>query len=216
MRSIGIIPAGGKSERFGGTVKDLLPLRGEALIRRTVDTLKTSCDHVVVVSNVERIQAHVRTLRSDVSYMVKGDNHPDMFDAMLMVCKAYPADRYFFSMPDTVIPRNAFKNVPQCDFAMGVFSTNTPERFGCIVDGRVINKHKYVTIPAKAWGVLVWSAQVAQSWLDNAFETYTQAINWTIARYGFETFPLAYYYDCASEDDYFNVLHEAHESGLVL
>ena len=203
---VGVIPAGGKAERFGGTMKDLLPVYGgRALIRRTYDILKRVCDDVVVVSNQERIQSHVHTLGSDVIYLKTDSSRQDIFAGIYAAINHVPADRYYFSMPDTVIPESSFDNVPDCEFALGMFETDTPQRFGVLHEGRIINKDQYLRPPCQAWGVLVWSANVADTWKVKPM-TYTQAINQAMEQFGYETFPLQYYRDISNKDDYFQLL----------
>ena len=213
--NIGIIPAGGKAERFGGTMKDLLPVAGgRALIRRTYDILKRHCDDIVVVSNPTRIQAHVHTLGSDVIYLMTDSSREDIFAGIYAAINHVPADRYYFSMPDTVISENSFDNVPDCDFALGVFETRSPQRFGVIQDGKVINKNPHLRPPCQAWGVLVWSGAVAESWKHQPM-TYTQAINQAMAQFGYQTFPLQYYRDISNEEDYFQLLDDMHNWNVL-
>lgn len=204
--NVGIIPAAGRAERFGGTMKDLLPLGGQALINRTYGILKKRCDQIAIVSNIERVEYHAKTIGPEAIFLLQKNTHADIYGAMYAAITYTLADYYFFSMPDTVIPLDAFDNAPECDFALGTFETTKPERFGCIRDGQVVNKNQFLTPPQTAWGVLVWSDAVAQRWRENPDFTYTQAINMAMTVFGFQTFPLEYYYDISNEEEYYYAL----------
>ena len=205
---IGIIPAAGRAERFGGTMKDLLPLGGQALIKRTYDILNKHCDQIVIVTNEERIEYHAHVIGPGAVYLLQENKHADIFGAIHAAVKHIDGEeRYYFSMPDTVIPEDAFDTAPHgCDFALGTFQTTRPERFGVIRDRQVVNKNRHLAPPCTAWGVLVWSKYVAGMWKLQPDQTYTQAINGAMKHFGFMTFELKYYYDVANEEDYYYAL----------
>jgi hypothetical protein len=111
-------------------------------------------------------------------------------------------------MPDTVIPWNCFYRPYFSDFSLGVFECANPQRFGVIRGNQIVDKQEGA-IPCQAWGVLVWSSNVVNFWkrhLDE-IETHTQAFNMAMNEFGFDTFPLDYYYDCGDFESYKEVLN---------
>ena len=54
MRVTGVIQAGGKSTRMGGTPKALLELGGRPIIERVASVLREVVDDVLVVTNTPR------------------------------------------------------------------------------------------------------------------------------------------------------------------
>lgn len=196
---VGIIPAAGKAQRFGGTLKELLPLPdGRSFLRAAVHRLPV--DLVVIVTNKYKIQEHAREVGDDAVYMVqRGD---DIMGA-IMTALDVRADRYYFTMPDTVTDTD---DIPDAHFCMGYFMTDKPERFGCIVNGRVINKSSDIETPALAWGTLTFDALVADLWRERNPEDYTTAINMAIREFSCTLHPLNYYHDNASIQDYLELM----------
>ena len=203
MTSIGIIPAAGKATRFGGVLKELLPVPGGGTaLGRAAESLPV--DQVVVVTNHAKILDHSRMVPGAI-FVIQEDTSQDIWGAMLAGMRI-DADEYYFVMPDTVFPIDGVFQLRH-DFMMGIFATDTPERFGCIVDGRVINKSREVRKPATAWGVLSWSSAVKYYWYTAFVETYTDAINKAMMKFGYDEYELDYYYDLASFGDYKEFLH---------
>ena len=52
-RVAGVILAGGRSSRMGGTDKALLPLAGETLLARAIARLAPQVSHIVISANGE-------------------------------------------------------------------------------------------------------------------------------------------------------------------
>ena len=118
-------------------------------------------------------------------------------------------------MPDTAVPQNAFDNVdPHNDFQMGLFETFETARYGVLQDDVVLNKKPNLPLPAKAWGLLVWSERVRRFWLEGGPTNYTEAFNLAIKRYGYSTFDLEYYHDIATFDDYRKYLQKENDEGV--
>jgi hypothetical protein len=206
MRTLGIVPAAGKAKRFGGIMKECLPDRnGIALIKRTVAQLYQFCDDVVVISNAKKISEHARVLGTECTYRIQGPTS-DIWGAISEGIKI-PADRYWFQMPDTIVQYGLLLH-DDPKFAMGVFDTDKPERFGCLQDGWVLDKSDQVESPAKAWGVLRWKREVVDLWNEEGPIDYTDAINMAIGMFDYETFELKSYNDMASVQDYLEYLRE--------
>lgn len=201
---LGIVPAAGKASRWGGSFKELLPCgQGQHLIDRTITAMRLGgADNVLVITNPEKISAHATHLahREQVYFGLQQET-TDIWGA---IQASFPlaGDYNLFAMPDTYYPANAFEGQTFSQpFYLGVFDTPTPERFGVLVDKKVVNKRA----PAgeyKAWGLLVWSQEVVDYWRGLYIANYTQAINLAIKEFGLHTFLIPYYYDMATWEDY--------------
>ena len=202
---LGIIPAAGKAIRFGGVLKELLPLpNGSSFLRECYNRLKPYCTDVLVITTDDKIQRHAAELGRDVIYIVQRYDN-DIWGA-IKTALDIPAGNYLFSMPDTYLDRYTFSNYRDSDFGMGLFDTNYPERFGCLMGGEIVNKMSGLPTPAKAWGVLAWSRAVADYWLKYPQPDYTFAINAAIINFVYTQWRIAVYYDNASITDYVEIL----------
>jgi hypothetical protein len=199
---LGILPAAGKADRWGGYPKELLPISNDhTFLSRAVDLLRSSgCDHVLVITNPAKIHLHAYHLKhwKDVLFAIQQGE--EMWGAMATAIDT-PADEYCFMMPDTYVSTPAFPVSLDGEFGLGVFQTEEPERFGVLREGRVVNKQPS-SKPARAWGVLAWSSQVAQRWRENDYPDYTAAINDAIKAFGYSIWELDFYFDIGSMKHY--------------
>jgi len=201
---LGIIPAGGKAERFGGCYKEMLPRgKDQLLLNRTVTALNFGgADRILVISSKEKIGLHANLLGAGFDYQIKRDT----LWQSIMGSFPYKADWNLFAMPDTYYPQDIFdkSDMHKTDFNLGCFTTSRPARFGVIEDGQIIDKQHLPTGNYQAWGVLCWSKLVVDYWLNNLdkIKTYTDAFNLAMKHFGFTTCKLDYYFDMASWDDY--------------
>lgn len=202
--SIGIIPAAGKATRFGGLFKELLPLPdGRSLLEHAIERV-AFCDRVVVITNSKKYQAH-HDLLGDKVILLDQQGH-ELWGAIKTAYNHYDADRYYFTMPDTYIRADVFRNEPGASFNLGYFLTNEPKRFGILHDGVVIDKANVTERPAVAWGVLSWAKHICDLWNERRVENYTQAINVAIAQNDWDKWPIGRYYDCADMPRYMELL----------
>lgn len=199
---LGILPAAGRADRWGGYPKELLPLaNNDTFLSRAVTSLEVcGCDFVIIVSNPIKIHLHAYHMRQRPNVQFAIQRGDEMWSAMVTAMDL-PADEYFFMMPDTFIPDRPFPITLTKDFLLGVFETDEPGRFGMLRDGRVINKDA-AGGPGKAWGALAWKRSVADFWRSQAFEDYTAAINGAIDAFGFGQWTIDFYHDIASMDYY--------------
>lgn len=216
MSILGIIPAAGGGERWGGFYKELLPIgEREWLIDRTIKTMKNGgADKILVISTPTKISAHANHLSSkhdDILYTVQRQSK-DIWGAWLESLP-YAEEYNFMAFPDCYIPINTFNWLAyrenKLDFYLGLFDTNRPHRFGVLYNGKVLNKRMDLPLHTtyNAWGTLIWSKKVAEEWLKNKFlQTYTDAINFAIDNFKWGTFNINYYYDMASWKDYVEFL----------
>lgn len=203
IERLGIIPAAGRAHRFGGTLKEMLPIHEDvALIDCAYNALKM-CGNILVVTSLPKLPIHAARLPGATFRLQQCAM--DLWGAMV---ESLPISgrRNLLAMPDTYFNQDAFDRELPADLTLGVFNTNLPERFGmlrgeCIVD-------KQPGCAGKAWGVLAWSDKVAEYWWDHLKEidTCTQALNMAIRKFGFATFDLLYFYDCANMAAYQEML----------
>jgi len=204
MIKVGIIPAAGSATRFGGIIKELLPLAdGRSLLEHAIERL-SFCDRVVVVTSPGKMHQHRTNIRQRVN-IIPQHGH-EMWGAMQTGMNAYDADQYYLTMPDTWMYDSAFHGVPEIDFGYGYFITETPERFGVLVGDRFVDKPKDADVPAVAWGVLTWSKAVRDLWNEKRITNYTDAINQAIRDYSHRHWHIGPYFDCADMNRYMELL----------
>lgn len=212
MTTLGVIPAAGKGSRWGGFYKELLPCgEGNWLIDNTINTMiYGGADKILVITTPEKVSTHATHLdgkfQKELFFALQfGKN--DIYSA-IETSLPHAGDINYFAMPDTYIDYNTFAvNLNWADLYLGTFLTDTPERFGVIHEGRVVNKeHLTDKSTYEAWGVLIWTKNVADFWLHINPKDYTDAINKAMEIFTWDRFPLAYYYDMASWKDYRRLL----------
>ena len=205
---IGIIPAAGYAKRFGGIRKELLPgLNNKSFLWHCWERLSANVDDVYLVTSTENYMPQRRVMGGWVNYVLQMEGN-DMWGAIWEVIRNVEADHYYFSMPDTMTPRYAFKDMPKAELALGVFETDDPLRFGTIRDDRIVNKSPGSRTHYDAWGVFTFSKLVRDLWVNNNPMDYTKALNDAIKFYGYKTWDLPFYYDFASTKDYFKYIRE--------
>ena len=199
---LGILPAAGKSERWGGYPKELLPVSAsQTFMSRAVDSLHAcGCDFVLIVTNPAKIHLHAYHLKSKERVLFALQQGTEMWSAMTTAIKT-PADEYFFLMPDTYVPPKPFPSELEADFALGVFLTEEPQRFGVLRGGKVVNKEP-ASDPGLAWGALAWKRCIAEFWQTRHYSDYTAAINDAIQVFDFHSWELDFYFDIGSMDYY--------------
>ena len=202
MTSIGIIPAAGKAQRFGGILKELLPIGYISLMENAITNIEYTCDNIVVVTTPDKIREHALELSNfeNIFYVLQYDRR-DAWGAIL-ACLQFEADRYCYCYPDVYMPEGVYFG--HSNFTISLFDTDKPERFGCLVDGEIRDKDGTLPAPQKAYGALSWSRDVRNFWLhfDAQIETHTQAFNMAINQFGYETNTIDEYHDIASWEDY--------------
>jgi dTDP-glucose pyrophosphorylase len=196
MKTLGVIPAGGKASRWGGYLKELLPLyEGHWLIDHTVAAMeRAEVDAILIVTSEAKLAplaSHLarRLWYAPILYAIE-DHGLDI------------ADEYLFAMPDTFYPPAAFQVRPESDFSLAIHQTASPERFGILQGNQVINKREHPPGVYDAWGLIAWSGRVAELWRAADIGNYTEAINAAIEGFGLNTWRIDYYHDMATFDDY--------------
>jgi hypothetical protein len=201
---LGIIPAGGKAERFGSYPKEMLPCgKNQTLLDRTVMALNHgSADRILILTSPEKIAIHAGQLGPGYDYRISRDTvwHS------IMESFAYQADWNLYAMPDTYYPQDVFdqSEMHRMDFNVGLFETTRADRFGVLIDGQIHDKEKLPPKTYLAWGVLCWTKNVVDFWLRNLeqIKTHTDAFNLAMKEFGYQACKVKYYFDMASWDDY--------------
>ena len=201
---IGIIPAAGSATRYGGVLKELLPVDSDmVMMDYAVKAMKRGgCEQIVCVTSTRKI-AQIADRFPHLLYTIQiaGQDIWGAIRAGLMV----EADEYCFAMPDTVVPEDVFDRDVISPFMLGCFNTNLPERFGMVRDGYIVNKRPGEA--GKAWGTLMWSKYTRDWWLDYGdVSSYTNAINLAMSTLGYNIYDLGFYHDIASFEDYRSLL----------
>lgn len=213
MRHI-IIPAGGKAVRFGGTLKELLPLNAtDTPLLRAIHnaSLGLRANIITIITDIPKVTEHMRyiSMRSahlkNIRYMLKtGDElWESVYDA-LEVCDGG------LVLADTVtmVPNIGEMTAP---IMFGVFDTTQPERFSLIQDHTILTKPKDMPEGTyKAWGVVLWNKDVANYWIYHMDEvdSYDEAFRRAMDTFGYDTFTLPYYYDLGSFNAYTEYIKE--------
>jgi len=203
MKKLGVVPAAGLGSRWGGYPKFLLPCGDkEWLLDRTIRMFPAE-NSVVIYGDVTMVEvvSHLErcNLLSKVMLTKNKRMHLDFWGSILAALE-FEADYYYFAMPDTYPDPAVFAEMEGGGICLGMHYTTTPERYGVMRNGVIVNKD--AGEPGWAWGVLGWSREVRDLWMQAHLETYTQAINLAIQEVGHKTLPMVYYYDMASFEDY--------------
>jgi hypothetical protein len=228
MRTI-IVPAAGKATRFGGTLKELLPLNAtDTSLKRAIDNavIGMDADEVILVTSKEKLWEHTNYVSTHIGFHLPIQYVPQVYDRDLLgaiLTGISPHNDGGLVMADTVtfVPdlEGATSNL-----SFGTFWTQEPERFSVIHDGTIITKQKPVSylgdgqkledmVGYKAWGVVMWSKEVAEYWIakSDRYEHYDDMFRDGMKEFGYTTFELPYYYDLGSFDKYFEYLKETHK-----
>lgn len=111
---LGIIPAGGNAERFGGCYKDMLPINNsQLLIDRCIEAERIGgADCFLVITSKDKHAMHHHHLGDGYYFCLKAVS----LWKSIVVSFAYDADWYFFGMPDTYYPTDTFLHLQEKDF----------------------------------------------------------------------------------------------------
>jgi len=199
MNRLAILPAAGNAARFGGLYKELLPVsNGENALQAAYRRVCVQCDNVVIITTPEKITLHAHACPR-ASFVIKPDDN--LFGALLMTMQQYPADEYYFTMPDTVWEGTWPKEIyNQLD--LGMFQTYEPSRFGVLHGNQISDKAQWphTNTSHLAWGALAWTREVKEYWLTERrnLPDLTTALNAAMKRFGYSCFQISDYHDFAN------------------
>lgn len=204
-----IIPAAGKSIRFGGVLKELLPISAiKTPLEQAVDNALTGlhADSVVIITNAEKIGAHTAhvsksALYSSVDYRIQVGH--ELWSAIKTGLEATDGA---LVLPDTVTCINS-AHIPDAPIVFGVFKTTEASRFSVIANDTIYTKQRLDGVQ-RAWGIVLWNSEVAQYWLEHNYVHYDDAFRAAMNEYGYKTFDLPYYYDFGTFSAYAQYLKE--------
>ncbi len=217
MRTV-IIPSAGKATRFGGLAKELLPLNAtDTPLKRAIDNavIGMDADEIILVTSKERIWEHTNYIGSHIGFHLPIQFVPQVYDRDLLGALLTGMSMHNdggLVLPDTVTMVDT--HGIEGSLVFGTFWTQEPERFSVIYDGTIITKQRIEgnevdnVAGFKAWGVVMWSKEVAQYWINKSdeYEHYDDMFRDGMQHFGYRTFNLPYYYDLGSFDKYVEYL----------
>lgn len=185
-----ILPAGGRAERFGGVMKELLPIgEGQTLLSAAIARARAlGATSVAVVTSAEKAAIHERVLAGQGVDLIVASNC-GLWGALRAALRPEPG---MLILPDTVWATTA--TIPRAPLAFGVFETDEAWRYSVFQDGRIITKPAGAS-RGLAWGCVAWSIDTAAWWLRNGADDYDAAFNDAIPYFGCATFPITGYHD---------------------
>jgi hypothetical protein len=209
MKSIGILPAGGNATRFRGIAKELLPVSpAECALSRAVRAMQNGgASEIYIASRHDRLPEHWRAIENTGGCHLTAKPFRRWWEFVRYIGRTVEADRYYFAMPDTVFPLDAFAREVTAEVTAGAFYTDKPGRFGILSGNVILDKHP--TLAGHAWGVWIWTRAAMESIVRYAAANHDTGLNRLLAEFGLQTFGLDYYYDFATFEDYTEFLCQA-------
>lgn len=205
---IGIIPAGGKAERFKGLHKELLPVSvGDCALTRCVRAMQDGgANEIYIASRHDKTTEHWNAVQNFQGVHLTARDFVGLWECIAVLGETCKADLYYFAMADTVFPPDAFMRDARHDVTCGAFYTKKAGRFGIIAGNCIVDKSP--SLVGDAWGVWIWSADAMAYLAAACRETrnHTAALNKLLERFGVEKFFMPYYYDFATFADYVEFL----------
>jgi len=210
-KMLGIVPAGGNSTRFGGVMKEILPIKNNssALSRCINSMIVGGADRVIVSSTEYKKEQHFNALRHNIVddvYKIIPGKYFGLWDCIADIATNNKADSYLFAMPDTVFPIDLFHKMSICDYpvVMGEFTTNKPERFGVMFKGSIVDKETLPVGNYSAWGTWMFNAEAMEFFVSELYNhmNFTHAINSVISKFNFTNVHIEYYFDFANFKSY--------------
>lgn len=213
---LGILPMAGKGSRWGGYYKELLPVYNKVYVVDYAITAmeKAGVKKFLIITNPEKIQEHARHFSRDkyegLDFMFVLQKGEELISAINTAID-YSEDINLFAMPDTCFDLDSFdlgmsifKDIPNANFLVGLFRTDRPERFGCLIDSKFVDKPKNINLDSTydAWGNFIFRGNTVKK--ANTLDEFMNINNEHIY------YEISYYYDLASFFDYENFLASFH------
>jgi hypothetical protein len=203
-KTVGLIPAGGSALRFKGVWKELLPIsQTDCALSRCIKAMQSGgAESIYVATKPEKIAEHWKVIENIGGVHLTARPFASLWEFIARTGETVKADKYFFAMPDTVFPVDAFQRDARHDVTCGAFYTKKAGRFGILTGNHVVDKSP--SLIGDAWGVWIWSGEAMEYLTAKCRETkdHTAALNCMLERFGVDTFYMPYYYDFAAFEDY--------------
>ena len=171
MLKLGIIPAAGKADRFGGIAKELLVAKdGTTLLQHAVSQL-SFCDLVLVITTDDKFVIHSKICGDCMFTQQFGDGFINAVFTGLQI----EADRYFVVMPDTVFAPSVLdifgKDIEAggYNYFYGYFMTRYARRFGVKIGSLWRDKPDLPDLAEpnyKAWGMFGVGRDMRDRWIE--------------------------------------------------
>lgn len=204
---IGIIPAGGKSERWNGFPKEMMPTGNSWTLLDRMILLQTRAlvDKVVIVSSTEKFALHEWWIDEHKKWpgvdIAVADS---IMDAIQTVIRGpWKLTEGIFGMPDTYSDNPMFPELHD-PLELGLFKTKLSHRFGMLRGDQIVDKE--AGEPGRAWGAFMFNEDVAKFWVSREFEDHTDMLNQAMRKFNYGSWTLNQYVDIASYQDYVNML----------
>ena len=197
-----VIPAAGQAVRFGGMLKELLPISEIdcGLTNAVRLAYKLGGTMPTIVTTTEKLAAHQAAVSSrglQARFIVDSVRKGDMWGAVLL---GMSSDRPGgLLLPDSV-PELTDEALPDAAIVLGCFHTKDASQFSC-VDLRNAARPRIDTKPDTseqrlAWGLVAWSAEAAADFA--SFTHFDRAFEAAMTRYGYGITLLNGYADLGS------------------
>lgn len=221
MRKI-IIPAGGQALRFGKVLKEFAPLNidgSDTTFKRSIYLAihKLQASDIVIITNPEKAQIHLEyihreilPLYTDVNILLAGTQQQasSVLEAIGWGLRIGPRNiPGGLLLPDTVTDFDLPE--VQAGITFGTFKTTEPERFSIVHENTIYTKVRRSGV-YDAWGVVLWSAMVGEAMAAriNEYDDYDHMFKQMMHVFGYDTFPLDYYYDLGSIEHYLKYMED--------
>lgn len=215
-----IIPAAGRAVRFNGLPKEVLPTdMYECGLTRAVRMARELGGDPVIITNREKHILHERVLRAaeqlEFCQFIEQNDATELWGAIRLGLERGCAGGLI--LPDTVtsVAAKPLDVVPNIQF--GVFETSTPERFSVVNPQLFYPKQPFIIFTKQeglgkgmAWGLVLWAAEITNFFLDGNFDHYDRAFEAAAREFGYELFPLSYYFDLGTFASYLSYLAITH------
>lgn len=213
MRKI-IIPAAGKSVRFGGVYKDQLIIdhKGKTCLEYCIEFArdKLHADEIVLITSAEKHALHYKTVlkyqNELVIYLVtQTDYSKDLLSAIQLGLTVGSDVDSGLLMADTIPVLD--EPIPDLTAPMsfGIFATRQPARFTILHEGTLLTKPTDLPDGVyNAWGIVLWRDSVNNFLLNESYDldTYDDMFRSAMDFYTTETFNLVNYHDIGTPEAY--------------
>lgn len=222
MGNVGIIPARGQAVRYGGTLKELLPVsNGRVAIDSALVAMSMAgVDQIYIITTKDKAHFYAHRF-SNEQYADMGiypnivTPHIDelVYGADLWATLSWALEQRgskdgytFIALADTIIPPTTFQTsavyTGDAGIQFATFRTSEPHRFSIIQDGEILTKpddlSKIHELPASAWGAITLAPPATAYIAGKKYNHYDTALRRAANIYGMTNYPLAYFYDIGS------------------